>query len=68
MAQGLCVVPGGEARGGTDTAAYLPGKWGEARQKEFGASSSAAQCLGSVRTNWFEDVPLARAKHRYPSW
>jgi hypothetical protein len=48
------------------TAAYLPGKWGEERQKEYGNLSFLTQGLASVRTHSFEDAPVAGAKDRYP--
>jgi predicted dienelactone hydrolase len=47
------------------TAAYLPGKWGGERQKEYGNWSFATQRLGSVRTHAFEDAPVA-GEGRYP--
>jgi predicted dienelactone hydrolase len=48
------------------TAAYLPGQWGEERQKEYGNLSFLTQGLASVRTHSFEDAPVAGAKDRYP--
>jgi hypothetical protein len=38
------------------TAAYLPGKWGEERQKEYGNLSFLTQGLGSVRTTIWREV------------
>ena len=48
------------------TAAYLPGKWGDERQKEYGNFSFATQRPGAVRTHSFENAPVSTAKARYP--
>lgn len=48
------------------TAAYLPGKWGDERQKEAGNFSFATQRLGAVRTHSFKDAPVAEKTGRYP--
>jgi hypothetical protein len=50
----------------TEIAAYLPGKWGEERQKQFGNWSFLAQRLDSVRTHSFEDTLVAGTEERYP--
>lgn len=53
-----------EAR--AEPVAYLPGEWGQERQKEFGAWSFLAQRIASVRTHSYEDAPLAETTLRYP--
>ena len=48
------------------TTAYLPGKWGKERQKDYGDFAFLTQRFGSVRTHSFEDAPVAGTKDRYP--
>jgi predicted dienelactone hydrolase len=58
--------PARKPAAGATTATYLPGRWGEVRQEDYGAWSFAQQRLGSIRTDSYEDTPVARAKARYP--